>query len=307
MTATRNAFDGAARSRWRERLDRGEVLLLDGGTGSELRRRGFPMRDDVWSAAASVTHFDLLRAVHEDYVRAGADAIIANTFAGTRFVLAAGGLGGRFEEINRRAVAAAMEARAGAGRAVAVAGSLSCLPPRFDPARYPAPAAEARAYRELAELLAACGVDAIALEMLEETRHAPLACEAARATGLPFWLGVSCRLDRGRLVAFDFPDVTLDQCLDALLPYAPAVVNVMHTPPDAVLPALELIRARWRGPLGVYPELGSAPGPAGGGPALPPAGFAAAARAWVAAGARLVGGCCGTTPEHIAALRDLRR
>ncbi|HEY8520159.1 MAG TPA: homocysteine S-methyltransferase family protein [Gammaproteobacteria bacterium] len=303
----RTAPDGAVSSGWRERLARGEIVLLDGGTGSELRRRGFPMRDDVWAALASVTHYDLLRAVHEDYLRAGADAIVANTFAGTRFVLAAGGLAGRFEEITRRAVAAAMEARAAAGRPAAVAGSLSCLPPCFDPNRYPEPAAEARAYRELAELLAACGVDAIALEMLEDTRHAALACEAARATGLPFWLGVSCRLERGRLVAFDFPDVTLEECLDALLPYEPAVVNVMHTPPEAVVPALELIRSRWQGALGAYPELGSAPGPAAGGPALPPDELAAAACAWVDAGARLIGGCCGTTPAHIAALHAALR
>src|SRR5690606_4176943 len=174
------------------------ITVIDGGTGSELRRRGFPMRPDVWSALAGSTHYELLRDVHASYLAAGADVITTNTFATTRFVLDAAGLGERFEEINARTVAAAHEARDAEARSIAIAGSLSCLPPAFDVARYPPPAAEARAYAELAELLAAAGVDLLVLEMMQETEHAVRACEAARATGLPFWLGVSCRLRADR-------------------------------------------------------------------------------------------------------------
>ncbi len=283
-------------------LDDPAITVIDGGTGSELRRRGFPMRPDVWSALAGSTHYELLRDVHASYLAAGADVITTNTFATTRFVLDAAGLGERFEEINARTVAAAHEARDAEARSIAIAGSLSCLPPAFDVARYPPPAAEARAYAELAELLAAAGVDLLVLEMMQETEHAVRACEAARATGLPFWLGVSCRLRADRLVAYDFPDVPLERCLEALLPYEPAAVCVMHTPLDAVVPALELVRSLWSGPLGAYPEL-----PAGArGATVPPHELAAAAEAWLTAGATIVGGCCGATPAHIRALSRLR-
>jgi S-methylmethionine-dependent homocysteine/selenocysteine methylase len=299
---------------WREELDAGRVLLLDGGTGSELRRRGFELHTDGWSAAASLTHFELLRAIHADYIAAGADVITTNTFAAARFVLDAAGLGARGAEIARRSVAAAREARDASGRDVAIAGSISCLPPRFDARAYPDELSERAAYRELAERLAEEGVDLLALEMLEDTEHSVRALAAAQATGLPVWLGVSCRLRAdGALVAFDFGDTLLASVLDALLPLAPDAVNVMHSPPDAIAPALAALDAHWHGVRGAYPELergaaGVAPPDGGaaaepGGAPLSPAELAALARGWVAAGARLVGGCCGATPDHIRALR----
>jgi len=72
-------------------LARGGTLVLDGGTGSELRRRGMALEGTDWSALAPLTHYDLLRAIHADYIDAGADVITTNTFATTRFVLEAAG------------------------------------------------------------------------------------------------------------------------------------------------------------------------------------------------------------------------
>jgi len=282
---------------WRQRLDAGRALLLDGGTGSELRRRGYALHADAWSAPASLSHFELLRRIHADFIDAGADVITTNTFAATRFVLDAAGLGERTAEIVRRAVAAARDARAAGGRDVAIAGSISCLPPRFDPRAYPEARDERAAYRELAELLAAEGADVLALEMLEDTEHAVRACEAAREIGLPIWLGVSCRLRAdGTIGAFDFPDTPLARLLDALLPFSPDAVNVMHTPLDAIAPALAEIGVRWRGLRGAYPELES-------GAPTSPSELARLARGWLATGARALGGCCGATPDHIRALR----
>jgi homocysteine S-methyltransferase len=280
----------------------GRPLLLDGGTGSELRRRGFPMRDDVWSALAAESHFDLLRTIHRDYVAAGADVITTNTFATSRFVLEAAGLGTKFEALNRAAVRAALEARERAARDITIAGSLSCLPPRFDPHAYPKAADEERAYRELAALLADAGVDVLTLEMLQDTEHAALACAAARDSGLPFLLGVSCRLRGSELVTFDFPDVRLADVVAALVPYGPAAVNVMHSPVAAIEAALRAIRTHWTGPLGAYPVLPDEGSGELGAP-VTPARLARLARGWIDAGANLVGGCCGAAPQHIAALR----
>jgi homocysteine S-methyltransferase len=307
---------------WRQKLAAGRVLLVDGGTGSELRRRGFALDARAWSAPAALTNFELLRSIQSDYIAAGADVISTNTFAAARFVLEAAGLGERTAEVVQRAVAAAREARDAAGRDVAIAGSMSCLPPRFDPRGYPEPRGESDAYRELAERLAAEGVDLIALEMLEDAEHAARACEAARATGLPVWLGVSCRLrDDGALVAFDFPETPLGRVLDAVLPFGPDAVNVMHSPPGAVAPAIRAIGARSRGVLGAYPELeGGITGFAKDGITMPggdsmrslarstratlsPSELAALASYWIGAGARIVGGCCGATPSHVRALR----
>jgi S-methylmethionine-dependent homocysteine/selenocysteine methylase len=294
------------RSAWQQKLDDGGTLVLDGGTGTELRRRGMTLSGSAWSALASLTHFDLLRSIHADYIAAGADVITTNTFATVRFVLDAAGLAADFARINARSVGAAREARDLGGRNVAIAGSLSCLPPRFDVHAYPDERTERAAYLELAETLAEAGVDLLVLEMLQETRHAPLACEAARAVGLPVWLGVSCRLGAGgALVGFDFPLVPLGECLDALLPFAPAAVNVMHSPVAAIAPALREVRARWPGTLGAYPEIGD--GTPHAPHAVSPDGLRALAFGWMTDGARIVGGCCGTTPEHVRALANLPR
>jgi S-methylmethionine-dependent homocysteine/selenocysteine methylase len=279
------------------------ALIVDGGTGTELRRRGFPMRPDVWSALAALTHYDLLRTIHLEHIEAGADVVTANTFATARFVLEEAGLGAEFEAANRRSLQAAKEARDIAGRDVLIAASLSCLPPSFDWRGYPDRATERAAYIELAELFATEGADLIVLEMMQDTEHAPLACDAARECGLPFWLGVSCRQRDNDLVAFDFPEVRLADVLDTLLPFGAAAVNVMHSPRSAVAPALALIRERWDGPLGAYPAL---PGNGAlesdiGDPATPDE-LATLASQWLTDGVRAVGGCCGTTPDHTRAL-----
>ena len=280
----------------------GGTLLIDGGTGTELRRRGMALDAATWSALAPLTHYELLRAIHGDYIAAGADVVTTNTFATNRFVLEAAGHGERFSSMNTRAVAAAREARDASGRDVRIAGSISCLPPRFDVHAYPGERAESAAYRELAETLAEAGVDLLLLEMMQETRHAPLACAAARNVGLPVWLGVSCRVGLGgALVGFDFPLVPLTATLDALLPQAPDAVAVMHSPAAAVAPALAEIRSRWRGLLGAYPELGDG----ATAPTATPAGLAALASEWLDSGVRILGGCCGATPEHIRALAPL--
>ena len=285
---------------WRDAFARGGTLVLDGGTGSELRRRGVSLDPVGWSALAPLTHYDALRTIHADYIAAGADVVTTSTFATTRFVLEATGQGGAFATVNARAVAAARDARDESGREVAIAGSISCLPPGFDVHAYPDERTESAAYRELAETLAEAGADLLLLEMMQETRHAPLACEAARTVGLPVWLGVSCRVGpAGTLVGFDFPLVPLSATLDALLPFAPHAVAVMHSPVAAVVPALREIRARSSAPLGAYPEIGDGSAAT---EAVTPEELAGQARAWRQAGARIIGGCCGTRPAHIRAL-----
>ena len=94
-----------------EKLEAGEVILLDGGTGAELDRLGVPMDGIAWCALANKTHPEVVRQVHESYIRAGADVVTANTFSTSRNVLGAVGLGDEVAAINRRAVALAMEAR----------------------------------------------------------------------------------------------------------------------------------------------------------------------------------------------------
>jgi hypothetical protein len=111
---------------------------------------------------------------------------------------------------------------------------------------------------------------------------------------------MSCRRaeDTGELVSFDFPQIRFDETLEALLPYRPAVVCAMHSPIDSIAPAIAAIAARWSGPIGAYPEIDAA--------ATTPQQLASLADEWRERGAQVLGGCCGTTPAHIAALTSAR-
>ena len=290
-----------------ERLARGDLVLLDGAMGTELQRRGVPMDDIAWSGAAVLSHPELVRATHVDYVRAGARVIITNTFGSTRQMLGPAGFGDQVEQVHRDAVRLALEAREQAGIAdVLIAGSISTEPPGFDRDAFLSPDDELAAYREAAQLLADAGVDLIALEMIVEISHAQRAIQAVQETGLPFWLGIGCRQSGdGRIVSFDRQDIEFSAMLDALLPSKPSIVNIMHSEIRAIPEALAQLKARWDGPIGVYPESGYFTKPHWNFvDVIPPKELAAEAAGWVAEGVGLIGGCCGTGPEHIEALNQ---
>ena len=291
---------------WQQRLDADEIVLIDGATGTELQRRGVPMDKLAWSGIAVVTHPDAVRETHEDYIRAGAQVIITNTFGSTRQMLEPAGYGNLVEVVHRDAVRLARQACLNAGGAAAVAGSISSEPSGFDRAGFFPPEKEFAAYREAAGLLADAGGDLIALEMMVETAHAALAFEAALETKLPVWLGVGCRKTKeGKIVSFDHSELELAVVLDALIPMGPTVVNIMHSEIAAIPEAIALVRERWSGPIGVYPESGYFTKPNWNFvDVISPADLVSEALGWVTAGVRLLGGCCGTSPEHIKALRD---
>ena len=294
---------------WQQKLSAGKVVIIDGATGTELQRRGVPMDEVAWSGAAVLSHPDVVRSVHEDYIRAGAEVIIANTFGSTRQMLEPAGYGDQVEVVNRRGVELALQARANvADRNVAIAGSISAMPPGFDRDAYFSPADELASYREAIGYLVDAGCDLIALEMMEDTEHAARAMQAAVESGLPVWLGVSCKENEaGQLVGFGYQDVQLADVLKRLVAMGPALVNVMHTNAHVVPQALEVVRQYWDGPVGVYPESGYFTKPNWNFvDVIPPDELVKEAIGWVKSGVRLLGGCCGTGPEHIEALNQSR-
>jgi S-methylmethionine-dependent homocysteine/selenocysteine methylase len=288
-------------------LNQVKLIILDGATGTELQRRGVPMHGFAWSAAALDSHPETVRAVHEDYIRAGADVIITNSFSTARHVLEPAGLGDRVRALNQRAVILAQAARenAAAGRPVAIAGSISSF--RADGT--PAEQLEAN-YREQAELLAEAGVDLIALEMMYNVELAAPAIRAALATGLPTWVGFSCRLaEDGAIQLLDGNPFAagLKQSLASLglLPQSGAAVTVMHTQTEDIAAALEIVRQHWSGLIGVYAHSGQWIDPNWQfTDMISPEDYLTFAQQWVEMGAQIIGGCCGIGPEYIRLLKE---
>jgi S-methylmethionine-dependent homocysteine/selenocysteine methylase len=300
-----------------ERLNRGDVIVLDGGIGSELEARGIPMNYVAWCGLANLEHQDIVESVHEDYIAAGADVITANTFAIGRKSFEAAGCGDRFVEANQRAVQAARAARdRAAEREVAVAGAVSGVTARSLAAAKREDRtildedALWRGYREQASILADAGVDLLLLEMINSPAFGPIAVAAALETGLPVWLGVSpgFRVNGDRAepdhTTMIHGEISLESLLDELLRPELQAVNVMHATTDVVESALEIVVHRWNGPVGVYPESGTYTRPHWEFGELSPEAFLGLARGWVDRGAQIVGGCCGIRPAHIRAIRD---
>lgn len=295
-------------------------LLLDGATGTELARRGVPTTLPLWSARAFTSPAGLrtLTGIHADYVRAGAEIIVTNTFRTTRRALATAGLADRWEEFNRLAVRAAREAAAGAAAGAAgtgdpapvclVAGGIAPLEDCYRPDLVPAQADCLDEHRRQVDLLLAIGVDLIIIETMNCAREARAALRAAREAGTPVLLslcpGGPDRLLSGEPLAAVVPDLLAEggTALRGLL---------LNCATPEVLERAFPVFAALTGPTpaGLYAHLGE-PDPVDGW-RLPEHHEPGRYAAWIAGrlpeGARLVGGCCGTTPDHIAALAALVR
>jgi homocysteine S-methyltransferase len=296
---------------WNDTLAKGDLLLIDGAMGTELEHRGVTMSNKSWSGASLIESPEAIVAVHEDYIRAGAEVIITNTFAVAPFVLEDLGYGDSIDATISGAVDLAKRARDACGIDVAIAGSIANSSVRNhsrDPQdRLPSHDTMVANAVRMAEALAKGGCDLIALEMMQEDHMAPAALEGAKTVGLPVWLGVSCAWNetRDELVGCAFPDVTFRAILDSLLPLAPDAVNVMHTDVDATGPALEQVKRGWSGTLGAYPNSGHFTPPNWNFvDIISPEDLVREARGWVDQGVTILGGCCGLRPEHISVLRD---
>ena len=308
------------------KLNKQEIIILDGAIGSEIARLGGAMDSSAWCGVANKTHPEVVRRVHEEYIRAGADVVTANTFATNRQVLAGAGLADETVSITTRAVELAREAvnNVAPNRPIAVAGSMSnnvaWIPGTVspDPRFTPTPAEEIDNYHEMAETLATAGVDLILMEMMWDIDRASRAVAAAVETGLPVWIGVSCSLlPDGSVGAWNkhieepahrlAPDHIKQETksfaplIEAMMSFEPQVMGVMHSTIDTMNPGLRTLFDHWQGPVMAYPETSSQVRK-GVRDAVEPAVFAAHCSDWVARGVQVIGGCCGTTIEHIRAM-----
>jgi S-methylmethionine-dependent homocysteine/selenocysteine methylase len=292
----------------RRKLAAGETIILDGGTGTDIQRRGAPMSGETWCADVNLTHGDIVKEVHLDYMAQGADIVTANTYATSALNFAHIG---RVDDVNKiDAVAIAIAKAAVEGSDVCVAGSMSTMRPmqlgtdRNDLA-VEWPDDEARAlFTMKAKGLKDGGVNLIMMEMMRDADYAVLACEAALATGLPVWIGIAVeKREDGQLTGFGRPDQLLTDIAPALAALKPDVICIMHSSPEDTGPAIEILKKSWSGPIGTYPESGYFKSPDWVFTEIAPDDLVTAAKVWQQQGVTIFGGCCGIGPSHIAALK----
>ena len=284
------------------RLANGERILIDGGTGSEVERQGAEMITGAWSGATALTHPDIVRDVHEQFIAAGAEVIFANTYASSRHVLAQVGLEHQFEEMNRAGVQLAVEARDNANAPhVLVSGSMSTTQQGGE---FPPHDVALRNYIDQAKIQVDAGVDMIALEMMRNLATTRAILEATADVGVPLWVGMSCVLTNG------VPHLAFDDSLEAAIAmlddYDVELLAIMHTETDIVDACLDVVDANWDGPVGVYAQVGDWNGTNWFyDDTVTPEVHAKLNAGWVDRGVQVIGGCCGIGPRHIEALKPL--
>jgi len=277
-----------------QQLLQSSPVITDGAWGTQLQARGLEVGQcpDVWN----LTHPDRVEEVARAYVAAGSQIILTNTFGANRIRLADTGYAAEVVAINRQGVAISKRA---AGRRALVFASMGPTG-KMLVAGEVEPEAVAAAFAEQAAALRDGGADAIVVETMAELEEAQLAVQAAKATGLPV---VACMVfDTGGRTMMG---VTPEQAAEELAAAGADVIgsNCGNGIAEFV-PICRQLRAATTLPIWIKANAG-----------LPemvdgqvryrttPADFASYRAALVEAGASFIGGCCGTTPDHIGELR----
>jgi len=275
----------------------GRTLIFDGGMGTELERRCLHPGPEAGVAAPEV-----VQAVHQAYVQAGADVLLTNTLTANRLALERSGAADKVREYN--SAGAAICRRAAAGRAY-VAGDMSSTGQFLAPYGDYTEDQFLEVFSEQARVLADSGVDLIIIETMTDLAETILAVGACKsATSLPVIASMS--FDPGAAGPRTMMGNDVESCARSLAEAGADVVgaNCGGITPEQMAGIIAQMRGVTDLPLIAEPNAGL-PELVGGRAVfrLPPEEFAEGAMRCVEAGAQLIGGCCGTTPAHIAALR----
>jgi methionine synthase I (cobalamin-dependent)/5,10-methylenetetrahydrofolate reductase len=283
-------------------------VLADGAMGTVLYARGIFINrcyDEL-----NLSDPGLILSIHEEYLQAGAEILETNTFGANRFRLARHGLAAKVAEINAAGVKLAREAvehlkEKQAGEAW-VAGSIGPLGVRLEPLGITSLAEAREAFTEQIRALAGTGVDLLIIETMPALNEAREALEAARETApdLPVLVMVTVD-DESNCLDGSSPQ----QAAALLAEWGAGAVGVnCSTGPATVLTAIEAMRTATSLPLAAMPNAGMPRAVEGRNIYLcSPEYMASFARKAIRAGAQIVGGCCGTTPNHIRAMRSAMR
>ena len=289
-----------------EKLSNHEIVILDGGMGTELQRRGVNTGLPLWSAKALLSSPQTVKEIHRDYLLAGAEIIETNTFRTNRRTLAKAGLAERDEELTKLAVDLAKEALAefAAGGEILIGGAQTTLEDCYHPELAVDEKTALNEHRRWSANLKKAGADFIFLETFNTISEAAAALTAVSETGLKAAISFICD-DQARLLSGE-PLALAVKTIETFRPLA-VLINCML--PAAITKILPVLRQATDLPIGAYGNgLGQPHNDQGwifdhSGEAVDE--YIKHVKSWLDSDAQLIGGCCGTNPEYIRAITKL--
>ena len=289
------------------KLTKGESLILDGGTGSELHRRGINVSKGIrdsgligsWSATALIDAPDIVQQVHEDYLSVGADIITTNSFWTNRPRLGLVNLSEKMEELTLLSAELAIKARNKINKHSFIAGGIA--PPGFGDL--------SKEIKDQSEILVSAGVDFILLEYIGSIKDCITAVKAVSHLPIPIFIGIGKINENGKMeFNEDFSELSKQ-----LVEYNVDAILLMCSDPKYISKALPEVTKHFKIPIGAYANIGYERPPEGVKTSdgqwhlidigdYNPDNYSLHVREWVDKGVQIVGGCCSTTPDHIEAI-----
>ena len=280
-----------------KRAQNGECILIDGATGTEVERRGVPQLDNAWNGGGALSHPEIVKQIHKDYIDLGAEIVISNTFATTKHALTDANQENNFEVLNRRGVELAVQAKEELKNdKVLVAGGISYWTwtgnkPSLEELKL--------SVTEQAQIMRDAGADFIMLEMMIDIEQMITTIEAAQSSGLPLWIGLTCEPNISNEMCLRDGD-KLENVINVIKSYNPDVINIMHTEVEFVDRCLDILQSQWKGLIGVYAHSGkSVNGKWTFNNVISAQEYCEYSAKWKHQGASFIGGCCGVHTEHI--------
>ena len=290
----------------KQRLANNETIIMDGGMGSEILNRGISTTLPLWSAEVLLQHPEIVQHIHEDYIGAGAEIIITDTFRTTRRAFAKKEMVERATAMTRLACEKAHQAVTNTKPAheVYIVGSVAPLEECYSPQLTPSPEELTREHNELISDLKDGGVDFILFETMITLRETVSGIHAAQRYNVPFAVSFCCN-DQSELLSGE----ALRDVIPQIEPYQPLFISINCISVANANKLVKQLRTMTDLPIGVYAQgdgdTDDEQGWQFGEEQDKEAAYLLAAKQWREDGAQVIGGCCGTTPSYIQQLAEL--
>ena len=298
----------------KEKLDKGKLVILDGAMGSELEKNGAKMDKKLWCGTSSIKFPEIVKKVHEDYIKAGVDVITTNTYASTPISMRSYGFENSIEEYNKKSVLIAKEAVENSKKDIAIAGSVSASGSFFKlgiKTMIPN-------FNEQLKILTGEGVDLIILEaMSSQAEIVQAMIECSTKIEIPVWLAISCVIDNstnevmlGYNDSMDTPPEiyeNFEKSLNKFSKLHEGPILIAHSNIDVTGKAVKIAKKNFNGIIGAYPNVGFYEKPHWiYEDNMKPEDYLIQAKSWFENGSQIIGGCCGIGPDLIKSLSNLK-
>ena len=276
-------------------------LIMDGAMGTELMDRGLNMPLPLWSADTNITDPEIVKAVHKDYVNAGADIIGTNTFRTTTWTYRKVGFSHKVSQTRARSSLMKAVDLARESNPKILGASLTSIEDCYDPSLYPGRSIAEDTYGENINWFIDAGVDVILFETMGHLEEIEIALETVKGLDHKIWLSLIMKDKDHILSGHHINDVFMlaDKNIDCLLLNCNTIAKTNET--------LDIIKNNWNNSWGVYPNLGlSEPEPDGEiEEKVQEHDFKETIFKYLNMNPKIIGSCCGSSPKHIKIIKEI--